>query len=95
MSQKELEELVMSKLKVVADNILAMLEFTFDTPGANAKGWMPCLDVQLKVENNIILYKYFEKPCSNNFLIMERSAMSDSTKRSTLIQEGFRRLLNT
>ena len=67
MSQKELEELVMSKLKVVADRILAMLEFTFDHPGAQAKGWMPCLDVQLKVEDNIILYKYFKSHAPTTF----------------------------
>ena len=95
MDRKSLEEKVMASLKKVADKVLDMLQFTFDYPSASAKGWMPCLDVQLKVEDNKILYKYFEKPCCNNYLIMERSAMSDSTKRSSLIQEGLRRLLNT
>ena len=94
-SKKELEKHIMAQLKQVADNILEMLEFTFDYPTNNKSGWMPCLDIQLRSEECQLEFKYYEKPCSNSTVIQARSAMGQKPKRTSLIQEGLRRLLNT
>ena len=95
MDKVEVEKLVMDKMRMVADNVLRMLNFTVDYPGSSEVGWMPVLDLQVRTEGNQIQFMYYEKPCSNNMVIGERSAMSSSTKRTVLIQEGLRRLLNT
>ena len=87
--------MVMEKLREIANTILNMLQFTQDHPGAHRSGWMPCLDLQVRVKEDQIQFKYFEKQCSNNYVIMERSAMSLSSKRTSLVQEGLRRMVNT
>ena len=89
------ERRIMDKFKEVADNILQMLEFTHDHPSEHREGWMPVLDLQVRTRGNKLEYKYYEKPCTNTYLIGERSAMAMTTKRTVLVQEGFRRLLNT
>ena len=40
-------------------------------------------------------WKFFKKPMSSPFAIMNRSAMPPLTKKLTLIQHGLRRLRNT
>ena len=42
-----------------------------------------------------VLYAYFEKPMSSRFLLPEPSTTSWNSQRSTLAQEGIRRLLNS
>ena len=88
----ELEAVVIEKMRVMADRVLAMLNFTCDKPG---ESWMPCLEVQLRSKNQQIEFKHFSKPCANSFVIGERSAMSARDQRTVLIQEGLRRRLNT
>ena len=56
---------------------------------------MPILDIQVKAENNKIIYKFFKKPVSSPLLMLERSAMPTRIKRNTLAEEGLRRLRNT
>ena len=56
---------------------------------------MPLLDIQVKVENNQVIYKFYSKPMANPFVILSKSAMSDKIKRNTLVQEAIRRLRNT
>ena len=41
------------------------------------------------------MHKYYEKECCNNFVIGDKSAMAESARRTTLVQEGLRRMLNT
>ena len=53
------------------------------------------LDIQVKVENNQVIYKFYSKPMANPFVILSKSAMSDKIKRNTLVQEAIRRLRNT
>ena len=61
----------------------------------NNKGWMPILDIAVKAEENQISYIFYKKPVSNHLVMLERSAMPPQMKRSSLVQEGMRRLCNT
>ena len=56
---------------------------------------MPILDIQVKVENDKIIYKFYKKPMSSPLLMLEKSAMPRRIKRNTLAEEGLRRLRNT
>ena len=56
---------------------------------------MPILDIQVKVENNKIIYKFYKKPVSSPLLMLERSAMPTRIKRNNLAEEGLWRLRNT
>ena len=56
---------------------------------------LPILDIQVKVENNKIIYKFYKKPVSSPLLMLERSAMPMKIKRNTLAEEGLWRLRNT
>ena len=85
----------MEKLREVADRMLEMLNFTCDHPEKHSSGWMPVLDTQIRSKDNQLQFLYFEKPCTNDFVIGQRSAMAQQAKRTTLIQDGLRRMLNT
>ena len=56
---------------------------------------MPILDLQIKVEDGEIIYKFYKKSVSNKLTMVERSAMPMQIKRNSLVQEGIRRLRNT
>ena len=55
---------------------------------------MPVLDLQVKVVDGLIVFKYYEKKVSTKFVIPERSTHPDRMKKATLIQECVRRMLN-
>ena len=56
---------------------------------------MPRLDLQVQTVNNKIIHKFYKKPVSNPFLMLENSAMPMKVKRNSLAQEGIRQLRNT
>ena len=56
---------------------------------------MPILNIQVKVENNKIVYKWFRKEMSNYLLLLANSAMPQRTKRECLVQYAMTILLNT
>ena len=60
---------------------------------------LPPLNSQVWIEDTNegpqVRYEHYEKPMSSNLEIQEQSAISDQTKRATLVQGGITRLLNT
>ena len=59
-------------------------------------GWLPTLDLEIKtLENNKVMFQYFEKPMVPNMALHRRSAMPKATRRATLNQELIRRMVNT
>ena len=59
-------------------------------------GWLPTLDLELRImDDNTVLYQYFEKSMIPNMVLHRRSAMPESTRRATLNQELVRRMVNT
>ena len=55
----------------------------------------PILDMQFWIEDKIVMYSFYKKACASPFTIMKRSAIGESTKRTSIFQEGIRRLTNT
>ena len=65
-------------------------------PSTNANGWMPLLATEVRVAaDNTIDYRFYEKPVSSKYVMMQSSAMSAKVKMNTLTQEVIRRLRNT
>ena len=48
---------------------------------------MPILDLQIKTENNYIIYEFYKKEVSNNLVILNKSAMPMKVKRITCKRE--------
>ena len=54
-------------LRDVANSICEFTTFKTDCPSANASGWMPLLDIQIRVQpNNNISWKFYEKAVSSS-----------------------------
>ena len=88
------DERTMSILCSIA-NTISEIQFTFDSPSRNQSGFVPILDVQMKIVNNRVVYLFYKKPCASPFTLLKRSAIPESTKRTTNFQEGIRRLFRT
>ena len=72
------------------------LNFTTETGEEFSDGWLPTLDMALKVSpENKILFKFWEKPTNTNRTINKRSSMGENMKQQILTQEIIRRLGNT
>ena len=56
---------------------------------------LPILDLEVQMENNIVLYRFFRKEMANFKVIMAKSAMPYKMKKTCLIQEVVRILRNT
>ena len=57
---------------------------------------LPILDMKCWLnENGDAVYKHYEKPMASKLVIPERSAHSNSSKRSVHISECLRRIQNT
>ena len=72
------------------------LTFTLKTEEDFQNTWLPTLDTELKVDsNNIIMYRFFEKPTNPNTVLHFRTAMAEDSKIRSLTNEVIRRLLTT
>ena len=80
----------------VANNIWPNIQFTVDVPSDSPTGLIPMLDMEVGINQvGQDTRKFYSKPMNTPFTILSRSAHSWQIKRSTLTQEGVRRLLNT
>ena len=82
-------------IQEIGNSINNYIRLTVDTPSSHPSGWMPILNIQVKVENNKIVYKWFRKEMSNYLLLLANSAMPERTKRECLVQYAMTILLNT
>ena len=64
-----------SKIFLEIANSVSFLKLTVDSPSLHPSGFMPILDLQIKTENNQIIYKFYKKEVSNNLVILNKSAM--------------------
>ena len=75
--------------------IETFLEFTMETE-EDFSGWLPSLDTNLTVgKDNIIYYKFYEKPMCANTVLHARTAMSEDAKVRCLANDLTRRMLTT
>ena len=90
------EDVVAGNLLVsIANGIEDDIIMSFDSPAKNTSGWMPILDLPVRVVENQVEFMFFEKPITSDFVIMKNSAVSWEVKRATLVSEVSRRLFNT
>ena len=80
----------------IANSIWKHIQFTVEVPSLSPNGLIPMLDMQVGIDQiGKITRQFYSKPVATPFTILARSAHPWQTKRSTLTQEGVRRLLNT
>ena len=87
----------------MASSIWDFIQVTVDCPGMNKDGFVPILDLKCRMEviedeegmeYNQIIWRFYEKPMNSPYCIMERSAMPEKVKITTMVQEVIRRLRN-
>ena len=79
----------------IANGIEDDIIMSFDSPAKNGSGWMPILDLQIRVVDSKVEFMFYEKPMTSDFVILKSSAVSWGVKRATLVSEVARRLFNT
>ena len=53
----------------IASSIAGFIKLTADAPSLHPSGFMPLLDVQANVVNNVCQYKFYRKPCASPLFI--------------------------
>ena len=72
------------------------LKFTTETSEDFGDGWLPTLDVKLRMsDTNQVEHHFYEKPTNSNVSVQFRSAMEENSKVRGLGNELVRRFLNT
>ena len=85
---KELDEITMRVFGEVANAVDPNIEVEIDFPSKNADRMMPILDMKMSMnQQNEVVYMFYRKPQCNKFTMMERSALPERVKRSTMINE--------
>ena len=96
---EELEDIIRhtsKQLEKIFNNQIEFLKFEMESQIDFENGSLPTLDTNLyTTTNGKIRYKYYEKPMASNVVLQKQSAMSESMKRATLVEEVVRRMRNT
>ena len=86
----------MNIIKQVANSIDKHIQVTYDVPSYHDDGYVPILDVKVKLNSNGKLeHIFYKKPMANRLTTLKSSAYSMKNKMTILTQECFRRLHNT
>ena len=83
------------ELRKMANTISTMVQMEEDTPSKHDDHKLPILDLKVWIEDEQLMYEFYQKPMTNPLLIMSKSAMPQKIKRTTLSQMALRVLLNT
>jgi hypothetical protein len=79
-------------LQGIMDNIEGFLKFTMETGQDFPDAWLPMLDTSLRMSvNNIVMYRFFEKPMGPNICLQMRTAMGEDKKMRCLANDLIRR----
>ena len=81
--------------KEISNSIYNFMQVTTDCPSQHESGYLPVLDIQVKIQNNKIVHKFYKKPISSNKVIMAKSALPTNVKRASLTEGVIRRLRYT
>ena len=69
---------------------------TLTTEVGDEEGWLPTLDLNIRMEgNNMVSWKYYEKPTTTNVTVQRRSALEENSKMQILSNDMVRRLAST
>ena len=78
------------------EGIEDFLEFTMETGEDFVDVWLPTLDTSMRVrEDNMVEYRFFEKPMSSNMVLHKDTAMAENPKIRCLSNDLKRRMLTT
>ena len=90
------DQMTAELLQTIANTICPHTTMEVDYPSAHSSGYMPILDIKIKVrDDKTIDWRFYKKPVSSKQFILSRSAVPGKVKRASLAQEGLRRLRNT
>jgi hypothetical protein len=81
-------------IKQIINTIDPDIQMTGEVPSQSPGGKVPVLDLAMYMKDNRVMFTFYSKPMATRYVIPERSAHPNRVKRTTLIQEGVRRLLN-
>ena len=82
--------------QTISNSICDFLQVTIDCPSQHESGFMPVLDIQIKIgPNNKIIHKFYKKPISTKKVILATSALPSNVKRASLTEGALRRLRYT
>ena len=70
------------------------IQMIFDTPSKNVSKMMPVLDLQIWCQENLVKFRFYEKPMASNLVIQKWSALPWNVKKASLAGEVSRRYLN-
>ena len=83
-------------MHLAMQSVLSFLSFTTEVEDDYSDGYIPTLDLQVKMlPDGRIIYKFFKKPMANQHCVMAQAALPEQTKIAVLVQEIVRRNLNT
>ena len=94
---------MMREVVAMANTIERDIKLTMDVPSVNKDGKLPVLDLKMWVEEvrgeegerySEIVYEHYEKDMVAKRVISKHSALPEKVKRTTLAQEGLRKLRN-
>lgn len=85
----------MELLSKIANKVYGCMQFTLHCPSIHREGMVPVLDLNMFIgEDGKVKYQFYEKPCSNKFVIPYHSAHSNKMKMSVIVEEGLRHMRN-
>ena len=67
-------------------------ELTAEDVTTKLEGCLPVLDMKIWMKDDKIVHTFYKKQVASPFTIMKQSAISNTIKKSTLFQEGLRRI---
>ena len=82
-------------LGAMMNTISSQVKITTETKDDFTSGTLPTLDTQIWMENELSLYKFYEKPMTNKRVLSRQTAMGENSKIASLTQEVIRRCRNT
>ena len=87
----------MNIIQEVANGIDPNIQVTYDVPSLNDDGFVPILDLKVRVNPATwkIEYKFYKKSMASKLVTMKTSAMSMKAKMNILTQQCFKRFHNT
>ena len=89
---KSLEEVTHDVILNSMNETLTFLKFTKEVPEDFEDKKLPTLDLKIWLRDGRLWYQFFEKIMSNNVVIQEKSALSESVKIASLTEHVTRRL---
>ena len=90
-----------NELRNAMNSVFPNIQFTTEIEEDFETGRLPTLDVEIWMEKGEngkrgkLIYSFFEKKMKNPYCVMQKSAMPEKSKISTLAQDLIRRMINT